>query len=267
MIGTGEITELTFSVGVHYVALTVKDSGGNDSTEETTITVLPFGNPDVESLSPSSGSLSGGYDVIISGSGFSSPSELIVHFGLIELTGTDIQVIDANTIKVRAPTQGVAVPVEVSVESIPLKVTSNSVTFIYETAAPIAWISKEMATIGKCSVAAYSPNGKLFIGTTEGEIAKLTLDDNFNVVDAVVTLVAQNRAILGMTFDPMDTADNPDPFVYFSASDLFHGGSQSSSGNAINGKIMRARGANLDIVQDVITGLPVADLDHGKISL
>ena len=62
---------------------------------------------------------------------------------------------------------------------------------------------------------------------------------------------------------PMTTADDPDPWVYFSASDLFHGGSQSSSGSAINGKIMRARGANLDVVEDVVTGLPVADMDHG----
>ena len=26
---------------------------------------------------------------------------------------------------------------------------------------------------------------------------------------------------------------------------------------------MRARGANLDVVEDVVTGLPVADMDHG----
>lgn len=263
VVGRGEITDLTFPVGVHNVALTVVDSGGNDSTEETTITVLPFGYPDIVSISPDSGSTSGGYEVTIAGSGFTpSSSKLIVHFGLTELTGNDIQVVNTNTIKVLAPFQSVAVPVQVSVESIPLKATSNSKTFDYVTATPIAWTEKLITGVGKCSVAAFSPNGKLYIGTTEGKISKVTLDSNFQVVDAATSLVAPNRAILGLAFDPMSTADDADPWVYFSASDLFHGGSQSSSGAAINGKIMRARGANLDVTEDVITGLPVADMDH-----
>jgi len=263
LVGTGELTGLTFPVGVHNVALTVIDSGGNDSSEQTTITVLPFGYPDIESLSPSSGSVSGGYEVTITGSGFNfSPSELVVQFGLTELTNSDIQVVNANMIKVLAPFQTVAVPVQVSVKSIPLDATSNSKSFSFETATPIAWTEKLIAGVGKCSVAAFGPNGKLYVGTTEGRIVKISLDLDFNVVDAVVSVIDPERAILGMAFDPMTTADDPDPWVYFSASDLFHGGSLSSSGNAINGKIMRARGGNLDVLEDVVTGLPVADMDH-----
>jgi len=262
IVGTGELTDLTFPVGVHNVVLKVTDSGGNDSTEETTITVLPFGYPDSESLSPSSGSVSGGYEVIITGSGFTfSSSEIIVHFGLTDLTGGDLQIIDANTIKVNAPMQTVAVPVQVSVESIPLGATSNSILFTYETAIPIDWTEKLIASLAKCTAAAFSPSGKLYVSTSSGEVAKI-IDNNFNVVDAVVSMVAPGRAVLGLAFDPMGTADDVDPWVYFSASDLFHGGSLSSSGNAINGKIMRARGANLDTVEEIITGLPVADMDH-----
>jgi len=105
---------------------------------------------------------------------------------------------------------------------------------------------------------------QLYIGTTEGEVVKITLDDNFNVVDAIITVIDPEHVILGMAFDPMTTADDPDPWVYFSASDLFHKGQLSSSGNGVNGKIMRAQGGNLDVVEDVVTGLPVADLDHGE---
>jgi len=32
---------------------------------------------------------------------------------------------------------------------------------------------------------------------------------------------------------------------------------------AINGKISKASGANLDIITDIVTGLPVSDHDHG----
>jgi hypothetical protein len=59
----------------------------------------------------------------------------------------------------------------------------------------------------------------------------------------------------------MDT--NANPYVYFNAQLFFHRGNMSSSGTGINGRIMRAGGAALDIIETVISGLPVSDLDHG----
>jgi glucose/arabinose dehydrogenase len=59
----------------------------------------------------------------------------------------------------------------------------------------------------------------------------------------------------------MDSKAHPD--VYFTANNFFHGGSQSSSGSSVGGKIRRASGASLESVTDIITGLPVSDLDHG----
>lgn len=264
VLGTGEILDLQLPIGPHAVALTVVDSGGNDHTEVTTITVLPFGYPDIEMLSPAKGIVSGGYEVTITGSGFTDSSEIIVHFGLTEFTGDDIVVEDSNTIKVIAPFQTVAVPVEVSVESLALNVTSNSKTFTFETAIPIDWTSFSITAFPKVTVVAWSPHKKLYAGTSEGQIAKITLDDDFTIIDSVISTIDAERAILGMAFDPLATADEVDPPVYFSSSDLFHGESQSSSGKAINGKIQRASGANLDVVEDIVTGLPVADMDHGK---
>ena len=267
VIGVGETSQLTLPVGVHNVALTVVDNGNFDSTELTTVTVLPFGYPDVVSLTPSKGSVAGNYEVTIKGSGFTatSASQIVVHFGLMKLQGIPaVAVVDDSTIKVVAPFQSVAVAVEVSVESLTLNAKSNSKTFTYETATPISWTEKLISGLPSATVAAFSPNGKLYVGTSQGSIAKITLDANFNVIDSIIAVIDANRAILGMAFDPMTTADDPDPWVYFSASDLFHRGSQSSSGSAINGKIMRARGANVDVVENVVTGLPVADMDHGE---
>jgi IPT/TIG domain/Glucose / Sorbosone dehydrogenase len=65
---------------------------------------------------------------------------------------------------------------------------------------------------------------------------------------------------LGIAFDPTDTQSNPN--VYFTASKLFHKGTLSSSGTSINGRIRRASGPNLETIIDIVTGLPVADLDH-----
>jgi IPT/TIG domain/Glucose / Sorbosone dehydrogenase len=66
---------------------------------------------------------------------------------------------------------------------------------------------------------------------------------------------------LGIAFDPLDTKENPD--VYFTASKFFHKGQLSTSGKTINGRIRMASGPGLETISDVITGLPVSDLDHG----
>ena len=265
MIGTGETVTLRLGVGVHTVALTVIDGVPNQSTEVTTITVLPAGFPDVESLVPASGSVAGGYEVTIKGSGFTDDTDMTVNFGLRKLTGPDIQVVNSTTIKLFAPMESIPVPVQVSVESKSKSGTSNKMTFVYETAIPIAWNSKYIADLAFVAVAAFGPDGKLYAGTTQGYIAKIKLDDDFNMMfPVVVSQVAPGRAILGIDFDPLATADDENPTVYFSSGELFHKAWKSSSGKGINGKIQRAKGANLDQIEDVVTNLPVSDHDHCK---
>ena len=100
--------------------------------------------------------------VTINGSGFTDASELIVHFGLADISGNDITVVDSNTIEVMAPTEVVAVPVPVSVESIPLNATSNSMPFTYVETIPIAWTSKKITTLQGVTVAKFGPDGKLY---------------------------------------------------------------------------------------------------------
>ena len=263
MIVAAEKADLTLPVGDHTVALTVLDSGGNDNTEVTTINVLPFGYPDIESIAPTNGNLLGGTEVTITGSGFTTATEMIVNFGLYELTGSEIVILDSNTIKVTSPGEAFPIPVQVSVKSIPLDATSNSKQFTYETPIPLKWNSRLFTTFESVTVANFGPDGKLYAGNLGGKLAKFTLNDDFTVASQVISTVAEGRAILGLNFDPM-TAGMTNPPVYFTSSQLFHGESNSSSGTAINGKLHRATGANLDTVENIITGLPVCDLDHGK---
>lgn len=120
---------------------------------------------------------------------------------------------------------------------------------------------------------AFGPDGRLYVATSDGRIAKLTLNEEHDtVVESVVSSVVADsdptcstndcRAILGITFDPLD-AGSPNPPVYVSHAKTFHGEWKSSSGGAVNGKISVASGANLDVLIDIVTGLPVSDHDHG----
>jgi len=263
VVGRGEKADLRLAVGEHMITLTVQDSGGFYSSETTTMTVLPFGYPDIVSLSPEFGPLQGGYEVTINGFGFTTASQLIVHFGLTDLTGNDLTVVDENTIKVTAPLETVAVPVRVSVESIPLNATSNSATFNYEAGVPIKFKSRLLMPFDVVTVAKFGPDGKLYVATGNGYLSRVTLDDNFNVMTTVTSAVALFRVILGITFDPLSAGDLFPP-VYCTSSFLFHGESRSTTGHAIGGRVYRVSGANLDSKQIVISGLPVADMDHAN---
>jgi glucose/arabinose dehydrogenase len=66
---------------------------------------------------------------------------------------------------------------------------------------------------------------------------------------------------LGLAFDPLDIGINPN--VYFTFNKFFHKGQLSSSGTTVGGKIRMASGPNLETITDIITGLPISDLDHG----
>lgn len=263
VLGTGRTANLNLTVGEHSVVLTVVDSGGNDSAETFSVSVLPFGFPAVLSTSPSNGTINGNQLITITGSGFSfTANQTIVHFGLVNLTGSAIQIRNSTTITVMSPRVAIATPVMLSVTT--PKGRSAAVSFTYVAASPIAFDSAKLMDLASATVARFGPDEKLYVGTLYGQLAKITLNSNFTaVVSTTVATVCNFKAILGIAFDPMD-AGNPIPPIYVSSSYFFHGESNNTFGEAINGKILRVTGANLDVVENVVTGLPVSDADHGK---
>lgn len=265
VLGSGQATSLTLPVGVHTVTLTVVDSSGNQNTDTTTITVQSAAFPSVTSLSPTSGDIAGGTQVTINGSGFGSATS--VRFGVVLLNGSAITIVNPSTIRVRSPLSSVGQPVAVSVIT-PLGESSNAVTFTYVGATPIGFTIANLLDFENPSAVAFGPDGKLYVGNTKGKLGKFTLNDSYDaVVSSVISTINTARGIHGIAFDPLDSADTPNPTVYISSSDIFHGESRNSFGNAINGKIQTVRGNNLDIVADIVTGLPVSELDHAVSSM
>lgn len=268
LLGKGAQTRLRLPVGNHTVTLYVRDSDGNDAFDTTTISILPFGYAQINALAPNQGSLLGNETVTIKGSGFGhSPSDVIVHFGEYNLTNTDVTIVDAKTIIVKAPSYSEGIPVPVSVTT-PLG-TSNPVSYTYVDVYPIAFESGKITDLYAPTTGLFGPDGRLYVGTANGKIIRYTLDDQYKtVVEYIESSIIQQkhdalktRVILGLAFDPVDTQENPT--LYVSHSFFFHGESKSSSYDAINGKVSAISGANLDVYVDIVTGLPVSDHDHG----
>jgi glucose/arabinose dehydrogenase len=263
VVGTGEITNLTLPVGNQVITLFVLDDDGNDASDSTTVTVSPQGYPAIISLSPSQGNISGGEAITLYGSGFIyNTTDIVVHFGDVNITGSGIKKVNSNTIIVQSPKVVVATPVPVYFET-PIG-KGNTMYFTYVDGFPISFQTSKIMNVYSPTTLTFGPDERLYVGTINGILHKITFDANFQIVEAISSSIiadlGQNRSILGLAFDPMDT--NSTPTLYISHSITFHGESKSSSGLAINGKISRISGANLDAIEDVITGLPVSDHDH-----
>lgn len=262
VIGNGEKTSLRLPAGKNVVTLHVKDDGGYENSASTVITVNSENFPSVLSLEPATGAVTGGDFVTIVGSGFKYQADLtIVHFGGVQLTQADgLVVVDSTKIQVKVPLVAIAAPVTVEVET-PLGTSSDAVVFTYVDGIPIEFSKTRIASIESPTRVAFAPNGCLYVSNDKGMLYKLTLGDDNQVTHTVKSMaiaeLSGNRMILGIAFDPMDTSDNPD--VYVSHSEPFHGYRLNSSGPGVNGKVSKLSGADLSIVKDIITGLPVSD--------
>lgn len=251
---------LSLPVGKHDVTLTVVDSGGDLHIDVTTIIVKPNGFPEVLSISPISGDIAGGTNVTIPGVAFSAATN--VRFGQVVMTGAERKVINANAMLVVAPVSAFGVPVSVSVIT-PVG-ESNPGTFTFINSSPIAFSIQQLMEFDNPTAVAFGPDGKLYVGSTNGALGRFTLNDSYDaVVGSTIITIGQYKCIHGIAFDPMETAEMGITLsVYISTSDIFHGEYRNSFGNAINGKVQTVKGANLDQITDIVTDLPVSDLDH-----
>ena len=220
VIGTTEVSTFTLPVGDHTVSLRVEDNDGNSHTESTMVSILPGGFPEVISLSPDNGNIVGGDVVTIAGIAFETATS--VRFG--QTVVTDFVIVDSSTITVISPNPGFSssIPVEVSV--ITTVGESNSQIFTYNGETPIDFnIQKLMDSgFGQPASVAFGPDGKLYIGTNNGKLAKVSFaNDSFTEVAgaAVVSTVDSGRFILGIDFDPLDT--KVIPTIYCSSSKMF----------------------------------------------
>ena len=218
--------------------------------------------PVINVIDPLSGPEVGGNKVTINGFGFIfSVDETTVNFGGTALTGSSLTIIDENTIEVIAPAGIGTVAVSVA--------TPNSVSkgenylYIEDAPPPVLFTSGTLFSgINGPTSLAFGPDGKLYVGTQFGTVWVLTLDDNLNVINSYSTGIIQDsestfRSILGIAFNPLDDPLNPK--LYVAHSFLFHG----DDIDFYKGKISTLSGPGLSVKEDIITGLPVSDHDHG----
>ncbi len=122
--------------------------------------------------------------------------------------------------------------------------------------------------IGRPTSIALGPDLRLYIGTMDGFVFRVSVDYFTNeVIDRCQSSApGPNRAVLGLAFNPYEM-DPSDIRLYITTSTLFW----KSRGDAdnvgwANGKVQLMKrdvgGFCLGVVKDVVSGLPVSNYDH-----
>ncbi len=210
---------------------------------------------------PSSGASRGGESVTISGIGFFPSSSITVHWGSTNLVPSAANV-TPETIQMTTPAGSGTVTVTVQTPN----GVSNPTSFTYmQGSVAINFTAPAtVSTLAAPTQAAWGPDGRLYVGSTEGTITIYTFADDYTVTNTqVVNSIAglSNKAILGLAFNPRDL---PSPVkIYVAHSYLYAEGGGAFTGTApYNGQVSVLTGPNFSTVKPLITGLPVANLDH-----
>ena len=265
--GTHDL-EVRFAVSsLADVPLSVTMAQGGDAQapiDAAIITHDELGLVPIINTAPAGGNESGGEPVALAGLGFFPSGQVTVHWGNTDLTEPALS-ITPTTISFLTPA-GTGL-VNVTVET-PNGV-SNAVQFSYDTGAPppIAFTLEDLVTTTSPTQAAWGPDQRLYVASTNGTIKAFTFDDDYTITDTQVIAALQNSGlaeqdILGLTLDPFSTPGQVD--IYLGHSDIFaKGGSCNFQGSFdYIGRVSRISGPSFDTLETVITGLPTSNHDH-----
>jgi len=117
------------------------------------------------------------------------------------------------------------------------------------------WFTTGIGSVMNPTSMQFGPDEKLYVTSVFGSVYRITFD--FENQDETIEMFnpVPNRLLIGLAIDPLSTPDNV--ILWLSHSD----GSQDN-GAANSGKITRVSGLNLNVVQDIVIGLPRAIANH-----
>lgn len=251
--------------------LVVDDSAGpltSPNIQHDSAATLPV----IKDLSKSSSAPSGGENILIFGSAFING--VAVKFGNKE--ASNLIASNPGVVQVTVPsgTGTVFVTVETNAGA------SNKVPFTYTSGESLDQpvIFKEITMkkpgggtyeISFIAAATYGPDGRLYLGSTSGMVYALTVSKDYTITQTCSKSVGQNRAVLGVAFSPFSNNLK----MYFTSSSLywkdknlfaFEQGWPNGKIETIEFSPTVLEGSSCAFnQQDLITGLPISNHDHG----
>ncbi|WP_404789623.1 DUF4347 domain-containing protein [Altericista sp. CCNU0014] len=155
-----------------------------------------------------------------------------------------------------------------------LAIDPLTVTISDNESVPIAFSQKVITdpSLIAPTVGTWGPDGRLYVGTIEGEIKAITFDDNYNVVNTqVITTLSglYNNDILGIAFNPFEFGPGQQPKIYVAHSALYYDTGAAKNNELLttffpySGQVSVLEGPNFDVHTPLVTGIGVSNHDHG----
>ncbi len=126
------------------------------------------------------------------------------------------------------------------------------------------------------STGAWGPDGRLYVGITNGQIKAYTFDDDYNVIDTqTINTIADsaegNVNITGIAFNPFENTGGQ-PKIYVSHNQFYANGDAYAKEGGFNeltdfspysGQVSTLEGPNFDTFTPLVDNIGVSNHDHG----
>lgn len=228
--------------------------------------------PIIKGLSRESSAPAGGQNIQIYGSAFING--VSVKFGLVE--ASNLIASDPGVVQVTVPPGSGQVFVTVQTNA----GTSNRVPFTYTSEEtleqPVIFRETSLQNpdgstyeISFIAAATYGPDGRLYLGSTGNKVYALGISKDYKVTSTCEKTIGAKRAVLGVAFSPFSNKLK----MYFTSNGLYWKDKNifSFEQGWPNGKIETIEFSPTTLSgsscafnqQDLVTGLPVSNHDHG----
>jgi glucose/arabinose dehydrogenase len=219
--------------------------------------------PVINAITPPDGSVAGGNVVVLDGVGFFPAASTQVLWGDLVLdaaSGLDVQ---PAQITLTTPPHAAGPQV---VRVVTPAGASNAASFTYVGGGPATVNFARIAAVAvpAPTSADWGPDGRLYVGSLDGEVRAITFDAAWNAV-AVDTYAGvsglPNANILGVAFNPFDNASSPRLYVGHG----WHyadGGGLVTQPSAYWGQVSVLEGPSFGAPQPLVTGLPQPNTGH-----
>ena len=223
------------------------------------------------STAPASTPSIGGETITLEGLGYFPADSVEVLWNGVALSEARVNVLGASRIEVLVPPGTNSADIKIQT---PLGV-SNIKTILYDdTGVPILFDRLSPISAVAPTVAEWGPDGRLYVGSFTGNITAIEFDQNYRVVSSqTIPALASaiNPHILGITFDPRETAS--DFKIYVAHSVVYAGHSQIENPDPyicefsqvqdFLGQVSTISSSDFTSATPLITNLPVSNHDHG----
>ncbi|MEM8720692.1 MAG: carbohydrate-binding domain-containing protein [Cyanobacteria bacterium P01_G01_bin.39] len=126
------------------------------------------------------------------------------------------------------------------------------------------------------STGAWGPDGRLYVGLTNGQIKAYTFDDNYNIIDTQTIKTIEdseegNKNITGIAFNPFENTGGQ-PKIYVSHNQFYANGDAYTKEGGFNeltdfspysGQVSVLEGPDFSTITPVVDNIGISNHDHG----